>query len=44
MLEMKTKDFTIKNREDKRILATLRKPEDALKGTMVLLHGLGGWK
>ena len=41
---MKTKDFTIKNREDKRILATLRKPEDALKGTMVLLHGLGGWK
>jgi pimeloyl-ACP methyl ester carboxylesterase len=45
---MHEKEFILKNREGKRILATLRtaylNKKEAVKGTMVLLHGLGGWR
>jgi pimeloyl-ACP methyl ester carboxylesterase len=41
---MPSKNFVIKNRQEKRIQATLRTPENKPKGTVVLLHGLGGWK
>ncbi len=41
---MKKKDFTFKNRNGKRISATLREPAGEARGTIILLHGLGGWK
>jgi alpha-beta hydrolase superfamily lysophospholipase len=44
---MTKRDMVFKNRNEKRIQATLRQPAgsaDAIKGTIVLLHGLGGWK
>ena len=44
MARMQKEDFIIKNREGKRMPATLRKPEGEVIGVFVLLHGLGGWK
>jgi pimeloyl-ACP methyl ester carboxylesterase len=41
---MTKRDFVFKNRNDKRIQSTLRKPKGNPKGTIILLHGLGGWK
>jgi alpha-beta hydrolase superfamily lysophospholipase len=41
---MHKKDLVFKNRDDKRIQATVRTPEGQAKGTIVLSHGLGGWK
>jgi pimeloyl-ACP methyl ester carboxylesterase len=44
MMKMESKNFVIKNKEDKRIQGMVRLSEDMPKGTVVLLHGLGGWK
>lgn len=41
---MEVREFVILNRNGKRIPATLRIPEGAVRGTALLLHGLGGWK
>jgi alpha-beta hydrolase superfamily lysophospholipase len=41
---MQKRSLMFKNRDDKRIQAELRTPEGAAKGTIVLSHGLGGWK
>jgi alpha-beta hydrolase superfamily lysophospholipase len=41
---MHKEDFVFENRNGKRIQATLRTPAGTSKGTIVLLHGLGGWK
>ncbi len=45
---MTRQEYSIKNRSGKRINATVRIPDksekSASKGTIVLLHGLGGWK
>jgi pimeloyl-ACP methyl ester carboxylesterase len=41
---MEKRDFELLNRHGKRMPATLRLPTGEQKGTMILLHGLGGWK
>jgi pimeloyl-ACP methyl ester carboxylesterase len=45
---MTKRELIVKNRNKKRISATVRIPDEAehkkTKGTIVLLHGLGGWK
>ena len=41
---METRELMFKNRQEKRMPATLRMPQDASRGVMVMLHGLGGWK
>ncbi len=41
---MHKQDLEFKNRNGKRILATVRTPVGDAKGTILLLHGLGGWK
>lgn len=39
-----TEELVLLNRHGKRMPATLRTPEGDVKGTFVMLHGLGGWK
>lgn len=41
---MERKELTLTNRDGKRMPAVLRIPDAEPKGTVVLLHGLGGWK
>lgn len=41
---MKTEELMLKNRNGKRMPATLWLPEGKPKGLVVILHGLGGWK
>lgn len=41
---MEMRDFVVRNRSGKRINCTLRVPEGAVRGTVILLHGLAGWK
>jgi pimeloyl-ACP methyl ester carboxylesterase len=41
---MPKNDFVFENRNGKRIQGTIRKPTGKAKGTVILLHGLGGWK
>ncbi|MDB5195198.1 MAG: osmotically inducible protein OsmC [Parcubacteria group bacterium] len=44
MRVMDTQELTLMNRDGKRMPAILRTPAGDAKGTVVLLHGLGGWK
>jgi alpha-beta hydrolase superfamily lysophospholipase len=41
---MEARELMLTNREGKRMPATVRLPSVPAKGTVVLLHGLGGWK
>lgn len=41
---MQTREFEIRNRHGKRLSSTISTPEGEPKGTVVLLHGLAGWK
>jgi pimeloyl-ACP methyl ester carboxylesterase len=41
---MESKELVLTNRDGKRMPATLMLPNGAPKGTVLLLHGLGGWK
>lgn len=41
---MNVQEIELQNRDGKRMPAVLRIPEGESKGTVVLLHGLGGWK
>lgn len=42
MRSMETKELMLANRDGKRMPSTLRMPRGAPKGTVVLVHGLGG--
>jgi alpha-beta hydrolase superfamily lysophospholipase len=44
MRVMETQQLVLTNRDGKRMPAILRLPTGEAKGTVVLLHGLGGWK
>mgnify|MGYP000122277475 CR=1 FL=1 len=41
---MQKEELILRNRDGKRMPATLRTPETEPKGTCIVLHGLGGWK
>lgn len=41
---MTHEELMLTNRFGKRMPATLRTPEGKAKGTLIMLHGLGGWK
>jgi pimeloyl-ACP methyl ester carboxylesterase len=38
------REVVLKNRDGKRILGMVRTPDGTSKGTVVIAHGLGGWK
>jgi len=41
---METRELTLTNRHEKRLLSTLRLPEGTARGTVLVLHGLAGWR
>lgn len=41
---VESSDCEIKNRDGKRICMTLRKPDVPARGTVLIMHGMGGWK
>lgn len=44
MRRMEKQELVLTNRDGKRMPALLRLPDGKAKGTVMLLHGLGGWK
>jgi pimeloyl-ACP methyl ester carboxylesterase len=44
MQAMETREIELKNRDGKRMPSTLMIPAGDKKGTVILLHGIGGWK
>ncbi len=41
---MQQEELVLQNRHGKRLSTTVRTPEGVVKGTVVVLHGLAGWK
>lgn len=44
MAGMTTEELVLRNREGKRMPATLLLPELPIKGTAIVFHGIGGWR
>lgn len=41
---METRELVLYNRDGKRMPATLQLPDGDAKGTVIVLHGIGGWR